>query len=385
LGYWSGAQSLREFETNQSALSIREQYELGLQDLQAGRYEVARQRLDYVLSQDPAYPGATEKMVEVMQILFATATPTALPATATPTPTRDIRPVQELFSQAQSRFASADWSGTLDTLSALRKEDRAYQTARVDGMMFMALRNRGVDKILKENNLEGGIYDLALAERFGPIDVDADIARNWARLYIYGLSFWEVFPEQAVYYFGQVAAAAPNLRDASGWTASARYWAALTQWGDQLARDGEWCDAQEKYELAQSMQGDGNLQATAAYAADQCSPPTATPEPVTETPTPTLTETPTLIPSTQSSPTSTQGLPPTQTPTQSSSATPTQGLPVTPTETPTPPVATPSTEIPPTGTTTQAAPMPSPTVTGAAPPPEATATATTAPTGETSN
>jgi TPR repeat protein len=52
-----------------------------------------------------------------------------------------------------------------------------------------------------QGNLEGGAYDLALAERFAPLDVQANSWRELARLYLFGSSFWEVMPEQAVYYF----------------------------------------------------------------------------------------------------------------------------------------------------------------------------------------
>jgi len=45
-------------------------------------------------------------------------------------------------------------------------------------MLFISLRQRGVDKIWKEGDLEGGIYDLALAARFAPLDVQASSSRE---------------------------------------------------------------------------------------------------------------------------------------------------------------------------------------------------------------
>ncbi len=72
--------------------------------------------------------------------------------------------------------------------------------ARVDGLLYLSLRSRGVQKIYKERNLQGGIYDLAVAEKFGPIDLQVKTARNLARLYLYGVSFWEVDWAKAVEY-----------------------------------------------------------------------------------------------------------------------------------------------------------------------------------------
>ena len=48
------------------ATQIHDQYEYAIQqDMNLGRYEAARQRLEYILSKDPEYPGAKEKLLEV--------------------------------------------------------------------------------------------------------------------------------------------------------------------------------------------------------------------------------------------------------------------------------------------------------------------------------
>lgn len=340
-GYRSGMNARQSIANEQSTLSLKEQFDLAVQDLEAGRYEVARQRLEYILTLDPAYPGATDHLAEALAILYATATPSPLPPTTTPTPTRDPRPVQELFSQAQSLVAGEQWDQAIDTLLAVRQADPAHQTARVDGMMFITLRQRGVHKIINLGDLGGGAYDLALAERFTPLDVQAQSWRELARLYLTGSSFWEVLPEQAVYYFSQVAAAAPGLRDSSGITAAERYRLALVQYGDQLAGKSEWCAAQEQYELALSMGVDAALQEKRDNAALQCSPPTPTQAQISETPTPTLPLGVTPSPTWPVFPTATNTAPagaPSSTPVPPTATTapPTEPLPPTATEPPPP-------------------------------------------------
>ena len=346
-GYRSGSASRNATATRQLKSNVDEQYLLAVQDLAEGRFDVAFQRLEFVIAQDPAYPGATDKMAEVMAIIYATATPTTLPPTATTTPTPDLRPVEEMFAHAKSLVTELKWTEAIDTLAALRKADLAYQTARVDGLLFISLRMRGFDKIWKDGDLNGGIYDLALAERFGPLDSQSLSARDLARLYLIGSSFWEVDPAQAVQYFSQVAAAAPNLRDASGWTASARYREVLIQYGDKLASGNDWCGAQQQYELALAIGPDETLQQKAQEAALRCSPPTATPASTGETPSataPTITLPPALTPSPTNEipPTNTQPVePPTNTsePPTNTSEPPTNTS-EPPTNTPEPPVAT---------------------------------------------
>ncbi len=337
IGFRTTVQSQHATETVYLKTSLNEQFDLAIQDISENRYEVARQRLEYVIAQNPSYPGVTDKMAQVMSILYATATPTMPSPTGTATPTRDLRPVEDMYKQAGSLVAAQKWTEAIDTLVNLRKADPAYQTARVDGMLFISLRQRGVDKIWKEGDLEGGIYDLALAARFAPLDVQANSSRELARLYVIGSSFWEVLPDQAIIYFSQVAAAAPGLRDMSGWTASARYREVLIQYADQLAAKKDWCTAQQQYELALSMGADATLQGKASNAAQQCSPPTGTPTNTSEIPT--ATQAPDISPS----PTATTGVLPTFTDTAPA---PTDTVAV-PTDTPQPPTETP---VPPTAT-----------------------------------
>ena len=121
-------------------------------------------------------------------------------------------------------------------------------------MIYLALRQRGVEKIAA-GNLEGGIYDLTLAEKFGVLDTEADSWRTWARYYIAGASYWDVNWPQAIEYFGQVAQMTPNLHDSSGWTAAERYVDAIVEYGRFLEETGHACDADDVYNLAYEYTG----------------------------------------------------------------------------------------------------------------------------------
>lgn len=355
LGYRSAEKALLQAQFELSSASLDTQFALGIQDLEAGRIALAKQRFEFIVQHDPSYPGITEKLVTVYEVLLATGTPPPA-ASATPIPTIDQRPVQDLFNHSLLLAGAGDWSSLLDTLSSLRKADRSYQATRVDGLMYLALRSRGIEKILKQGNLGGGSYDLALAERFGPLDVDASTAREWARLFMIGLSFWEVYPDQAVFYFGQVASAAPYLMDSSGWTATDRYFAALIQYGDALVAKEAFCDAATQYQLAFSIRADADLQKKLEDATLKC-------QGVTETPamsvTPTVSETPTatFIPGAATLTPTATFIPVTVTPTPPASPTATQVIPTTQPAVQDTPTAT----YTPTPTTEASSPNTSPT------------------------
>ncbi|MDX9991229.1 MAG: hypothetical protein RBS68_04180 [Anaerolineales bacterium] len=284
-----------------------EQFEMAQQDFAARRLDNARQRVEYILKSEPGYPGAADLLSQVLIQMAITPSPT-LTLTPTITPTPDLREQESIFSQIKAQLAAADWDGAIASLDALRKKDNTYRAAQLDGMYFMALRNRGAAKILGQGvyanppNLEGGIYDLTLAERFGPLDGQAAGYRNFARMYIQGASFWELDWLQAVNYFGEVARFTPNLRDGSNMTANERYRLALLNYGDVLdanPRLKDRCPALEQWDISASIGPlDGDYTAKYNQLFSECYPPTATPEPFTATPelfTP-IPEVPTLTP-----------------------------------------------------------------------------------------
>jgi hypothetical protein len=185
-------------------------------------------------------------------------------------------------------ITESNWDGAQLALDNLRKNNPEFKTVAVDGMYYILLRNRGVDKILVQHNLEGGIYDLTLAERFGPLDNQSGGLRSFARLYLTGLSLWEVDWAQVVYFFQQVAAAVPNMSDSSGYTAGGRYFIALVEYGKLLLSKDLPCDAQIQFELAQSISTNDELNDLKNEAVDRCL--------ASLPPTPTFTETPTVTP-----------------------------------------------------------------------------------------
>src|SRR3972149_3444872 len=63
----STGQSQRRSQLEGSlARAADEQFQLGLEDLQARRYELARQRFEYVIQTDPSYPNAAQRLAEAL-------------------------------------------------------------------------------------------------------------------------------------------------------------------------------------------------------------------------------------------------------------------------------------------------------------------------------
>jgi|RhiMethySRZTD1v2_1073278.scaffolds.fasta_scaffold74046_3 tetratricopeptide (TPR) repeat protein len=275
-GYSSGIGVRQKNQSTVIMQQLGEQYQNTLIDIQFGRYEIAKQRLEWIIANDPTFPGAQQKLTEVL-VLSNQPTPSLTPSL---TPTPDFTGAQDAFARAQQLVTAQDWPGAIGALDQMRKYDPNYNTSLVDGMYYFALRNYGYDLIVKQGNLEGGIYQLTLAERFGPLDRDSNGLREGARYYLIGASFWELNWKEAVNYFDQVYRGWGGLWDGT-MTSSERFWVASMRYGDELFTQNQYCDALAQYENAKAI---AELDQASARNYDDavsgCYPPTATLEPI---------------------------------------------------------------------------------------------------------
>ncbi|MEX1071066.1 MAG: hypothetical protein WEC37_00420 [Anaerolineales bacterium] len=259
-----------------NAVEAFTQFQLGLDDMQKGNCDIARQRFEYVIELEPGYPGIVDQYVQSQLCSTGTAVPEEVAAGPTPTP--DMRGAELIFADAQSLLLSQNWDQLLLILDTLRKNFPDFQPIEVDRMYYIALRFRGASKILEVGDLEGGIFDLNRAEQIGPLDADAQSYRQWAVWYIVGQSFWEIDWIQVVEYFKLVAPAAPQLHDLDFFTAQDRlatayvfYAQDLIDEADRLAGDKQWCSAEAKLDEAASYAPlPPEVEPTATYYFDKC-------------------------------------------------------------------------------------------------------------------
>jgi len=272
---------------------LGEQFQNALVDIQFGRYEIAKQRLEWIIQNDQNFPGAQEKLTEVLVQINLQENYVAPTATPSLVPTPDFSGAQDAFTQAQQFIAAQDWLSALNALDELRKLDSTYETSKVDGMYYFALRNHGYNLITQQGNLEGGIYYLTLAERFGQLDNNANGIREGARYYILGASFWELDWKQTLYYFSQVYGGWSNLWDGT-MTAAERFRIASMRYGDEFYADEKWCEAVVQYDNAQTVGPlDKISEPNYGPAFVGCNPPTPTVDPASLiTPTVEVTEEP---------------------------------------------------------------------------------------------
>lgn len=290
LGYQRGIKDRLAKQKQQLLTDAAMQFQYGVQQMANSNYNLARTHFEYVFKIYPDFPGLTEKYTEVMVKLAESMIPTAQPLA---TPTRSNLNAEGLFNQATQEVQSMQWEAAMNTLEALRNADTTYRTLDVDGLYFITLRYRAVDMIVKEGNLEEGLYLFSLVNRYAPLDHDAVNYSTWARLYLTGASYWDVDWEQVINYFSQLAAAFPYLHDGTGWTANDRLVKGSEFYGDQLAASGDHCEAVDYYQTAVNANPTEEIQDKYNRSYLKCHPPTAIPQP-TATPDPGIPVEPTI-------------------------------------------------------------------------------------------
>jgi len=294
-GYLMAVELRKNAELNERLTLAATQFELALNDEKNENFNAARQRLEYILQIYPEYPGLDEKLKDVMLAIGINQGSTQLSTPApgetiepvsTPLPTTNSKNLSVLFNQAKAQLAASDWPGLLATVLSLRDIDPSYESVKVDGMYYYALRYNGISKV-EQGSLEVGIYYFSLAEEIAPIDRDAESYRVWARMYNNAASNWNINMLAAATQFSDLYALVPNLIDASGITVRSRYAGALEGYGDYLQQTFAWCDAVVQYETSMTIVGSDRMVEKLATARELCANPPPTPTPTMGPPTPT--------------------------------------------------------------------------------------------------
>jgi hypothetical protein len=124
VGWSIGSNEFNATATIEAGLYMLEQYNLALTEIDQQQYGLARQRLEFIYSQDPDFLDVYDQLLSVLLIVGQTPQATMVERLEhTPTPTLDPRPREELFNAAQTFISNRDWTSAIDTLLALRKSD----------------------------------------------------------------------------------------------------------------------------------------------------------------------------------------------------------------------------------------------------------------------
>ena len=316
-GYWSAMKARQIAETSERIERATTQYLMAEKDQQNGNLEMAQQRLEYIMTIYPDYPGLTEKLTEVMLALSlsnpqTTATEETPVTAVTAVATTDTTNLSILFQQAQDQLKTAQqqnsydrytcwdmkkapedraiqpWEALLITVNQMRNLDPSYEAIKVDGLYYIALRYYGIANI-NSGKLEEGIYYLTMAETIAPLDSDAESWKYQARAILIAGSWYGINWQNAADGFYDIYRNFPNAVDLSCKSVKELYSNSIEGIGDTYMSAYDYDYAATQYQSANeiypSTRLDGKIQLALEYFANPPATPTPTIDPFAPTPT----------------------------------------------------------------------------------------------------
>lgn len=265
-----------ELQLTTQADQLKRQIELAQDDYSKGNYQLALTRLDWVLEQDAAYPGAAALRQQVQFALEqqnVTATPTLTPSPA-PTFTPTSLPISDPTAEYEALQALVQdelWQEAVNRLVPFQTQFPNYERDETDRLLYEAYIGLGLELVYGEQ-VELGIFYLEQAETLGNLPVEVQDQRSWAELYVTGIAFYQVNWDVSAYYFRQLCAAAPFFHDACG-----KFYTSLVAFGDQFTAALDWCPAERAYREAIAYGNTQTLRDKLNTAVEGCLQATPTP------------------------------------------------------------------------------------------------------------
>lgn len=254
--------------TQTTAADLSLQFDLGVQDLEAGNYALAAQRFRWILDRDAEYPGAVEQLAEAQRMMETDPEP----GTATPIPPSEADTNDEKFAEAETLYNDNQWEAAIDRLQMLQATAPDYRTADVQNMLYESLKSLGLQYIRNDDRLEEGIILLDQAAMIKPLDDISDGERLIANLYVTAKSYWSLNWPVVIQNLNEIYRVAPNYRDVED-----RLWEAYTTYAKQLWLAGSPCDSVDLYESAAQIRYTTEIKDNIEGATDACLNPTPTP------------------------------------------------------------------------------------------------------------
>ena len=223
------------------------------------------------LQYDPDNPEDPGRLNETRDLVYSTEIP-LLESTKVVITERDVLTSSEQLSVIRMSYDNQEWQDVISNIDILKVSNVDYDKDLVDGILFVALRNRGMQRI-EGGDLELGLANLEHAEQITGLDEVANQRRRWAYLYLYASTFWDINWKIVVdnlYILHQIA---PNFRDTGNKLLKAR-----TYYGGALLEAEEYCLAEEQFAFALSMKQEASIADKLLESSDNCDKADAVPD-----------------------------------------------------------------------------------------------------------
>ena len=234
-------------------------YQRGLEHVQQGDYELAVAEFEHTLRLDPTHRQARDALRDAKTVAMAQPTPTSATLNEA---------LNAILAEVESLVQQQKWAEAAERLAQLRDLDPSFQAGRVSELLFQANFNLGQQLTQQGQVAEAGkAYERALKER--PDDPEAGRQFDLASLYLAAKSAWGSNWPQAINSLEQLYTLIPDYVDVAQLLSQA-----YEGYGDALAAQNSWCDAEPQYMQAAMLQPGAAIQDKQARAKRICETPT---------------------------------------------------------------------------------------------------------------
>lgn len=270
-GARAGNQELLVKRTATVGAIVIKRFQEGLDQLNAGKHELAQASFEEVIVYQPGNLGARNFLATAVsaQKIAAAVTPTVPPVVV-----EDIdKP--GMLAKARSAAEQSQWDNAISLTEQLSGIDPAFESAQVVALRWDALTARGLQRLRGRNDLiESGLFDLGQAALIKPLPSAIEGERRLAQSYQTALGLFGADWDRAIALLGRLP---PGYRDVGAKIVEAHLTAA-----ESYASIEQWCPAAEKYAAALKLVKGATLEGKQRDAAQRCA--SATPEAAGGTP-----------------------------------------------------------------------------------------------------
>jgi len=248
-------------ETEQQA--AQQHYQKGVAYMNDSNYELAIAEFELAIKLDPQNDQAIDRLSK------ARATLAQVP---TPTPMLQLETKAAYLQELRKAHQTRDWAQVLDISGKLLALDPDYHRAEVDEVLFEAYYESG-QQLVAEDRLREAVRLFDQALDLQPDNALVSRSKELASLYLSAMGYWGADWSKAAGDFQSLFGLQPDYKDVRQ-----RLHDANVNLGDQLASDGDWCQAAQQYGLALAALDTAETAGKRQDAINRCnSSPEATP------------------------------------------------------------------------------------------------------------
>lgn len=265
-GVYSGTRD----RVNAERQAAEEHYDKGVAHLAAGEFELAIAELETTVQLNPESEQALARLTEARE---------KLEVSPSPTPVLLQETLAAYLDELRAAHEAGEWQRVFELADRLLATDASYHRPEVDEMLFDGFYNSGLE-LVEQDRMREAVRLLSRALVLRPDSPEVQRVERLATLYLTAMGYWNADWAKATETLESLYDLAPEYKDVRQ-----RLHDAYANHGDLLAKQEDWCEAEQRYARALGIIQSAAVDGKRVDAYSRCiAPPTEPAEDPSGTP-----------------------------------------------------------------------------------------------------